>query len=250
MSKRPSLSTQPSAGPPLHAANAGPPFDQPDPAWPVCASRIALIAASLAIWFQTQAMLAARNFPQEGIGDALLRFTDSLHDFLLNHPAWADGLLVVSSIGIDALGIFLLWRAAFGPTIRPFLGLLILFVLRQICQGLVSLPEPRGMIWRDPGFPTLLVTYGTSTDLFFSAHTGLAVFGATELARLRKTWVIIVAIALAVFEMAAVIVLRAHYTMDVFTGAVAALWVASFAGRLAAPVDRALARLALRWFPS
>ena len=35
-------------------------------------------------------------------------------------------------------------------------------------------------------FPALLVTYGTSTDFFFSGHTSIAVYGATELARRCK----------------------------------------------------------------
>ena len=62
------------------------------------------------------------------------------------------------------------------------MGLLILFGLRQLCQGLCALPPPEGMIWRNPGFPSLLVTYGTATDLFFSGHTAIAVYGCLELA--------------------------------------------------------------------
>src|SRR3989442_6441970 len=41
------------------------------------------------------------------------------------------------------------------------------------------------MIWRRPGFPSLLVTYGTAGDLFFSGHTAIAVYGGVELVRLR-----------------------------------------------------------------
>ena len=63
--------------------------------------------------------------------------------------------------------------------------LLILYALRQICQGLCALPPPDGMIWRRPGIPSLLVTYGTATDLFFSGHTAIAVFGCIELAHWR-----------------------------------------------------------------
>jgi hypothetical protein len=48
---------------------------------------------------------------------------------------------------------------------------------------------------------------------------------------------------IAVFEVVAVLVLRAHYTMDVFAGAVTALFVAGLAARLAPACDRALARV-------
>jgi hypothetical protein len=89
--------------------------------------------------------------------------------------------------------------------------------------------------------PTLLVTYGVSTDLFFSGHTGLAVLGAVELARTNKFWLIVLGVSIAVFEAATVLVLRAHYTMDVFTGAVTALLVSQQAALLAPRCDRALA---------
>lgn len=51
-------------------------------------------------------------------------------------------------------------------------------------------------------------------------------FSAIELARLRRPWLTALAVIVVVFEIATVLILRAHYTMDVFTGVVAALWVA------------------------
>jgi hypothetical protein len=214
-----------------------------NPRWRVICWRVVLIAASLCVWFGTQAMLGARRSPESGIGDGLFVLTSGVNGFLQTHPAWADRLLLVSSLGIDAAGIFLLLRGALGLSIRPFLALLIVFTLRQICQGLVSLPAPPGMIWHNPGFPTALVTYGVSTDLFFSGHTAIAVLGATELARFRRSGLTALGIALVLFEASAVIVLRAHYTMDVFAGAVTALWVADFVERWAVPVDCMLGRL-------
>jgi membrane-associated phospholipid phosphatase len=82
-----------------------------------------------------------------------------------------------------------------------------------------------------------------ANDFFFSGHTAIAVFGATQLARMKRPVFIAIGIALALFEMVAVLVLRAHYTIDIFTGAVAALWAAHVAERLAPPVDRILLRL-------
>jgi hypothetical protein len=220
--------------------NDSPPSER---VWAICAARMLLMIAALAIWFGTQALLAKRAAPIHRIDDHLFALTAGANSFLRHHPVGADDLLIVSSALIDLLGIFILLKAAFGPTIRPFLGLLMLFVLRQICQGLISLPAPEGMIWHDPGFPTLLVTYSTSTDLFFSGHTAIAAFGATELARLRRRWLTRVAVGIAILEASVVIVLRAHYTMDVLTGILAALWFAGIAERLAPPVDRTLARL-------
>ena len=211
---------------------------------PLWALRALLVAIALGAWFWTQALIARRAFPEGRIGDRLLEWSAPLHRLLLANPRWADRVLIVTSAIIDLLGLFLLLRAIFGPSIRPFLGLLIVFALRQLCQGLCSLPCPDGMIWRDPGLPSLFVTYGTASDLFFSGHTAIAVYGSIELALWGGPAFAAVGVLIALVEASAVLVLRAHYTMDVFAGAVTALWVATVAQGLATQVDGLLAGFA------
>ena len=207
------------------------------------APRAILVTLGLAAWFWTQSLIARRAFPRGRIGDRILDATAPLNRLLHAHPRWADGVLIATSAVIDLLGIFLVALSIFGPTVRPFVGLVLLFALRQICQGLCALPEPEGMIWRKPGFPSLLVTYGTSSDLFFSGHTAIAVYGAIELAHFGGPLAAILGITIVLVEATTVLVLRAHYTMDVFTGAVTALWVCTAASALAPGIDRWLAGL-------
>jgi hypothetical protein len=203
--------------------------------------RTGLVTLSLVAWFWTQALIAKRGFPEGKIGDRLLDLTAPLNRFLHDHPGWANRVLIGTSLLIDSLGLFLVALAILGPSIRPFLGLLILFALRQLCQALCALPCPEGMIWRHPGFPSLLVTYGTSSDLFFSGHTAIAVYGCIELAHFTGPVGIAAGITIALIEIAAVLILRAHYTMDVFTGAVTALWVWTVVSSLAPDLDLMLA---------
>lgn len=205
--------------------------------------RAACVAVGLLAWFWSQSLIGRREFPDGQIGDAIHRWTAPIHDYLLHHPRAANGLLILSSALIDVLGLTLLGLSIFGKSIRPFLGLLLLFSLRQACQGLCALPAPSEMIWHHTGVPTLLVTYGVSTDLFFSGHTGIAVLAAVELARTKWRGGAVIGAAIALFEATTVLVLRAHYTMDVFTGATTALLVAYVAQQLAPQCDRALARV-------
>jgi len=207
------------------------------------AVRLGLVVAGLAGWFWTQWLIGQRAWPAGRIGDGLHQLTAPLNRYLHEHPPAANALLVVTSAIIDALGIFLLARSIFGPSFRPFLGLLLVYALRQTCQGLCALPPPDGMIWRRPGVPSLLVTYGTATDLFFSGHTAIAVFGCVELARMGGPILPALGVVIAVVEAATVLVLRAHYTMDVFAAVIAALWAVNVADALAPGVDRALAAL-------
>jgi hypothetical protein len=92
------------------------------------------------------------------------------------------------------------------------------------------------------------VTYGTATDLFFSGHTAIAVYGALELARLGGWSLVLLGVAIVLFEAGAVLVLRAHYSADVFAAIVTALWAAGVAETLAPWVDRGLAGAVSGWF--
>ena len=208
------------------------------------ATRAVLAGTAVAAWFTTQWLLATRGFPQD-IGDEVHRLLAPANAWLAGHPGATNSLLIVTSGFIDVLGCFLLLAGILGQSVRPFLGLMLLFVLRQVSQVLTALPPPAGMIWRYPGVPSLFVTYGTGNDFFFSGHTAIAVYGAIELARFRRRWLTVAGGVVAVIEATTVLALRAHYTMDVFTAVLAAAWAANVAVRWAPACDRALARLRL-----
>ncbi len=197
-------------------------------------ARLAVTAVALLIWFGTQALIGARGAPTAGIADGVHVATAAANLYLHHHPGAANALLAVSSAIIDLLGIFLLSRWIFRGELRPFLGLVIVLGLRQIMQAVVALPAPPDVIWHDPGIPSLLVTYSVANDYFFSGHTAIAVLGATELARAGKRWLTTAAVGIVLFEAATVLVLRAHYTMDVFTGLVTGLYAAHLAERMTA----------------
>ncbi len=207
-------------------------------------ARVAIIGFGLLLWFWTQSLIGSKSPVAEstGIGDTVHDWTASWNAWLQDHASVNNALLIASSACIDALGLFLIGATIFGKSIRPFLGLMLIFSLRQINQGFTSLPIPPGQIWHETGVPTLLVTYGVSNDLFFSGHTALAVFGAMELARAGHAGLKLLAIAITLFEVVTVLVLRAHYTMDVYAGAITALFIGLIAEKLAAPCDRWLQR--------
>src|SRR5882762_8132005 len=202
--------------------------------------RLLVTGIVLALWFWTPSLIGARTAPAWGIGDALHTLTAGLNSYFSKNSGAADALLIVSSGLIDALGLFLLGRWLLGGSVRPFLGLFLLMTLRQLMQALCELPPPSNMIWHYPGFPSLLVTYHVANDFFFSGHTAIAVFGAIELSRLRRNWITAAAVLLVFFEVATVLILRAHYTMDVFTGILAALWIAHLAERISPRLDHLL----------
>lgn len=208
--------------------------------WSGIGIRAGVVAVALVLWFWTQSLIARKSTPKDGLGDVVHEWTARWNQYFATHARAANLALIVSSMFIDIFGLALIGAAIFGPTFAPFLAILILFALRQLCQSLCTLPPPRGIIWRNPGFPALLVTYQVGNDFFFSGHTALAVLGAIEAAHFGPLWLAIVAAAIALGEMVIVLVLRAHYTLDVVAGVFAAFLAADWGGRLAPGVDALL----------
>lgn len=211
--------------------------------WPEIGVRLGFVAAGVVAWYWSQAVLGKR-VPKVAyeipLADGMHVLTARLHNRYATNLAAGNRLLIISSLVIDLLGGYLLCTAIVGASFRPFLGLAMLFALRQVCQALCPLPAPDGMVWHYPGVPAILVTYGTANDLFFSGHTAIAVYGAATLGGDWGTWGLALGLVIALFEAATVLVLRAHYTMDVFTGIVCALWVYSLSGQCAPWVDGAI----------
>ena len=204
---------------------------------PAIGLRTGVVIGALVVWFWTQSLIARKSAPKEGIGDVIHDLTAGWHRYFSTHDRAANAALVTSSIFIDLSGLSLIAAAIFGATFAPFLAILIVFGLRQICQGICTLPPPPGIIWRNPGFPALLVTYDVGNDFFFSGHTALAVLGALEAANLGPHWLAVVAACIALGEMLIVLVLRAHYTLDVVAGGLAAFLAAALAEKLSPVVD-------------
>ncbi len=205
------------------------------------AMRLIVTAIVLGLWFGTQALIGKRPPFSSGIGDGLHVLTAPWNQYLRQHLNATDALLIVSSALVDLSAIFVFAEWVFGSSVRPLLGLFLLIGLRQVMQALCALPTPDNMIWRYPGFPSLLVTYSVANDYFFSGHTAIAVFAATELARLHRRRLTLLAVVVVLFEVTTVVALRAHYTMDVFAGIMAALYVAHLSERISPALDRRLA---------
>lgn len=185
--------------------------------------KIFIIITCFIIWFLTQWGLARlrQNLPENY--DAIHEWTKKLNVYFSTHRRPCNFMLISSSLVIDALALFIVAISIWGESFRPFVAFMILFVLRQISQALVTLPIPQGNIWYDPGFPSLTVTYKIANDLFFSGHTGLAVLGGLEMIHLGYLPLSILAGAIIVYQTFVVLVLRAHWTADVICGYFAAI---------------------------
>src|ERR1039458_3123674 len=82
--------------------------------------RVGLVILALVGWFWSQALIGSRSLKDGAIGDGIHEVTAPLTRYLLHHARAANATLIVSSLFIDAFGLFLIGAGIFGPSLRPF----------------------------------------------------------------------------------------------------------------------------------
>ncbi len=201
---------------------------------------ILLMILGFAITKLTQFIIGDRPPPLGLIIDRLHILTTPINQYFHSHPDTTKFVLITTSLWFDFCCFFLSLRALIGPSIRPYLSLFLFLLLRQSIQLLVSLPVPQDIIWYYPGFPSLLVDYHATGDLYFSAHTGIALLGALELSRLGKKWITVTGYLFFAYLVSMVIIFRAHYTIDVFTALLVVFFVTYLSNKWSPYIDRFL----------
>ncbi|PVI05428.1 hypothetical protein DM02DRAFT_99615 [Periconia macrospinosa] len=206
--------------------------------------RTLVITIALYFWYYTQSLLSHRTLPAQeatsvsSIHDEVHSLTSGLHARISRSTKLTNVLLATSSATMDLLALFLLTIAIFGPTFAPAVGLILLLSLRQLAQSFCRLPLPIGIIWRNPGISSIFVTYEVKNDLFFSGHTAFSVYGALIVRSMLGNCVgIPLGLFLVSFQITVVLLLRVHYTMDVFTGVFCALYIYHINGVISPYVD-------------
>ncbi len=163
-----------------------------------------------------------RVFTVSEVQDGSFIMTNSINHFLLTHDFLARFSLIALGLILDLflvcyVGMFLKFRE-----LRLFLQLVFFYFVRSMMIHLTGLPVPSGMIYFYPGFPTISTNYGAVSDFFFSGHSGFALFTWFELRRFGKKWLNVAGFVLVLLVFWLLIVLRIHYTMDVYAGILSA----------------------------
>lgn len=203
--------------------------------WLMRSLQIAAVGGAYAAWLVSQHLLESSRGVVSGFTDHTHELLAGANTYLNAHPSLADAILAVSSLEVDLAAVSMVVFFFMRRQSRPLLALWAILVMRQLCQASVSIPPPDGMIWRYPGFPTLVVTYGTSTDFFFSGHMALATILAAELSAQNARWSRqATAWSIAALQAIVILSMRFHYVTDVVAGllaAVAAVRIADAVGR-------------------
>jgi hypothetical protein len=204
--------------------------------------QVVAVGAAYAAWLFSQQLLEKTRGLVQGFTDHTHELFSGINAYLNAHPTLADIVLAVSSFEVDLAAMSMVAFFFIRRESRPLLALWLILIMRQLCQASVSILPPEGMIWRYPGFPTVVVTYSTSSDFFFSGHMALATLLATELtAQGALRWKQVVGWGVVGAQAFIILSMRFHYVTDVVTGFLAAVTATQLAGALGRRLDERFA---------
>lgn len=139
----------------------------------------------------------------------------------LHKNLWLVGyLFIITSLMIDVGAVIILLKFLFLNEYKTPLILLVGIILRQLCQITTKLPKPKYLLWFDPGFPSLFVTYNVTSDFFFSGHTFFSLAVGLDFFQNDYMLVKLYALVFIFLEISFVIVTHSHYWMDVYSAIV------------------------------
>eukprot|EP00744_Colponema_vietnamica_P002077 GILI01003339.1.p1 GENE.GILI01003339.1~~GILI01003339.1.p1 ORF type:complete len:286 (-),score=51.41 GILI01003339.1:619-1476(-) len=148
-------------------------------------------------------------------------------------------LEIVSSMCMDVVMVLLLTRyAVLGNSLRPVIACFLLYFSRGVIQNIFIMKFPDDYIWDYPGFPSLAVPYGRTSDFFYSGHVGFAVICACELRKQKANTLFLFAMMVAFFEAVVMTITRGHYTIDLIVGFTMGHYLHIMANRIAKRVDK------------
>jgi len=172
-------------------------------------------------WNRTQKYLSYEHHATDRIFDKMhdSKFISSANEYLAKNVSFAKLNIIITTLLLDINIIYVVYNSITYDQARPIFLLVVGVILRQMCQFVIKLPVPHGMVWFDPQFPTFFMVYNTVNDFFFSGHTLVSIItGMTIYSQTNSILIALYAIMFVIYEIMFVAVSRSHYFMDIYAG--------------------------------
>lgn len=159
--------------------------------------------------------------PSDKVQDKLFDLTRGINVYLSRNKEISRKILAINSLCFDIFGSATIIH---GTIYRPMMVLAgsTIIVLKACLMYLVGLPIPENMIWFCTGIPSFMVDYSSSADLFFSGHVAHSVYFFLYWCSTADTFCSICCCVFSglflLYTMIMLIVMRIHYTMDIYAG--------------------------------
>ena len=170
--------------------------------------------------------------------DKLFDFTSGLNQYFEVHDTERHLIEATSSFLVDFLLVaFSVKYALWGKSWREVICSSCFYTVRAAVQGIFLMGFPENYIWDYPGVPSLTVPYYRTADFFYSGHVGIMTFCALENYNSGYYKLMVLSVIATLFEFFVMVVLRAHYSIDLISGVVFAHYIWILSGRASKYID-------------
>jgi len=208
-------------------------------------SRVRLFGRFCTLLIVMAASVFGRNsVPDNEIDCVKDKFQAALEFFnqALQQPQYAlltKSLVLSCSVMCDVVFIGTLMYWIFhGKSLRLPVSLGTFTILRLACLYVWHSPIPAGYLWKRPEIPSLIVTFEEGDGYFYAKYLGYMIICAKEWGDQGKYWLKRGIMSFCVYLVVTSLILRANYTIDLFTGAIFGTWFYDRVGYYVENVDK------------
>lgn len=192
---------------------------------PVMYTKIALVFLLLVTHFLYTRKFNSPRKSVECLSDKVFHLTQGLNDRLNSDTTLLRFFQISSSMIIDFADLSVMVAYSIrGVTLAYPIQVAFFYISRGIIQGFFKFGFPKGIIWPDPGIPSLTVPYGVMSDFYFSGHCGFMTLMALENYQLGNKKNALFLFMLLPYVAIVLIATRCHYSIDIVIGILTATY--------------------------
>jgi len=148
-------------------------------------------------------------------------------------------LIIIGGLLMDVViigGLILI--AIRGKSWRLAVSLFLLYGSRGFLQEIYSMSHHEEYLFKNPGIYSLTVPYFKTTDYFFSGHVSLPILLGIEFYKTGRKRLSIFCAITTVYEFIMMLLLRGHYSIDLYAALIFSCYYARIAETLCKPLDK------------
>jgi len=144
-----------------------------------------------------------------------------MNELVNKSPGWRIFFQISSSLLMDVtfLAHFIYWTL-YGTSVRIICAMSMFYGIRGVIMSFFLLGFPDGYTWDYPGFPSIVVPYGRTSDFFYSGHCGFLVIVAAEWFTLGYKKMSLITHLVNIYMAFVMVICRIHFSIDITTGMV------------------------------
>lgn len=186
---------------------------------PILYAKMTVVFLALVVSFLCTRSFNSPRRSVDCIRDSVFELTQSVNDKLNTDPYLLRIFQVTSSMVVDFAEITLMITYLLKGTSISFpMQLIVFYAVRGFIQGIFLFGHPQGVIWTDPGIPSLAVPYGQFSDYYFSGHCGFLTMMILEHYRQGNKRLSVFLAVLLPYLAFVLMATRVHFSIDIIVG--------------------------------